>query len=116
MAYRRTPRIQARLEAQRAGLIAAATDILAESGLRGSFVPLRLRVLTFGFETVGTWVEEVKALIAGRNEPVTLDWLYRKLAGSPKARRNPNWKAKIRQTLQRGPFEALGGGVWQQEG
>ncbi|TIR24004.1 MAG: adenine methyltransferase [Mesorhizobium sp.] len=92
---------------------ADCADILAESGLKGSFVPLRLRVLTFGFETVGTWVEEVLALIAGRNEPVTLDWLYRKLAGSPKARRNPNWKAKVRQTLQRGPFEALGGGVWQ---
>ncbi|CDX26799.1 conserved hypothetical protein [Mesorhizobium plurifarium] len=91
-----------------------SADILAESGLQGSFVPLRWRVLTFGFETVGTWIEEVMALIAGRNEPVTLDWLYRKLAGSPKAKRNPNWKAKIRQTLQRGPFEALGGGVWQQ--
>ena len=35
MAYRRTPRIQARLEAQRASLIAAAADILAESGYAG---------------------------------------------------------------------------------
>lgn len=90
-----------------------AADILAESGLKGTFVPLRLRTLMFGFETVGTWVEEVMKVIEGRNEPVTLDWLYRALAGSPKAKRNPNWKAKIRQTLQRGPFEPLGGGVWE---
>ena len=88
-------------------------DILAASGLKGNFVPLRLRALTFGFECVGTWIDEVKKAIAGRNEAVTLDWLYRALAGSPKAKRNPNWKAKVRQTLQRGPFEPLGDGVWQ---
>ena len=35
MAYRRTPRIQARLESQRASLITAAADILAESGYAG---------------------------------------------------------------------------------
>lgn len=90
-----------------------AADILAESGLKGAFVPLKLRALTFGFEDVGSWVEEVVKVVAGRNEPVTLDWLYRALANSPKARRNPHWKAKIRQTLQRGPFAPLGGGVWQ---
>lgn len=88
-------------------------DILAECGLKGSFVPLRLRALTFGFESIGTWVEEVMKAIAGRNEPVTLDWLYRALAGSPKATRNPHWKAKVRQTLQRGQFEPLGDGVWR---
>lgn len=93
-----------------------AADILAESGLKGIFVPLRLRALTFGFDNVGSWVEEVLKVVAGRNEPVTLDWLYRALACSPKAKRNPHWKAKIRQTLQRGPFEPLGGGVWQAAG
>jgi AcrR family transcriptional regulator len=35
VAYRRTPRIQARLEAQRASLISAAAEILAESGYAG---------------------------------------------------------------------------------
>lgn len=90
-----------------------AADILAQSGLKGAFVPLKLRALIFGFGTVGTWIEEVLKLIAGRDEPVTLDWLYRQLANSPKAIRNPNWKAKVRQTLQRGPFEPLGGGVWK---
>ncbi|TJU93327.1 MAG: DNA methylase N-4/N-6, partial [Mesorhizobium sp.] len=39
--------------------------------------------------------------------------LYRALAENPKSERNPNWKAKVRQTLQRGPFEPLGEGVWQ---
>lgn len=96
-----------------AGYGADCADILAESGLPGAFVPLRLRSLTFGFVSVGSWVDEVVKLIAGKNEPVTLDWLYRAMSGSPKAQRNPNWKAKVRQTLQRGPFERVDSGVWQ---
>lgn len=35
MVYRRTPRIQARLDAQRAAILAAAGDLLAESGYAG---------------------------------------------------------------------------------
>lgn len=35
MAYRRTPRIQARLDAQRAALVGAAADVLAEGGYAG---------------------------------------------------------------------------------
>jgi AcrR family transcriptional regulator len=35
MAYRRTPRIQARLDTQRAALVTAAADILAEDGYAG---------------------------------------------------------------------------------
>lgn len=35
MAYRRTPQIQARLDAQRGAILAAATDLLAERGYAG---------------------------------------------------------------------------------
>lgn len=91
-------------------------DILAQSGLRGNFVPLKLRCLTYGFKTIGTWLEEVMKVMRDRNEPVTLDWLYRALDGSPKAERNPNWRAKVRQTLQRGRdrglFDQIGDGAW----
>ena len=38
MAYRRTPQIQARLDAQRAALVTAATTILAEAGYAGCSV------------------------------------------------------------------------------
>src|ERR687888_472630 len=38
MAYRRTPRIQARIDAQRASLVDAAAAVLAESGYAGCTV------------------------------------------------------------------------------
>ncbi len=88
-------------------------DILAESGLPGQFVPLKLRTLIFGFSEVGSWVEEVAKVLRTANAPMTLDRLYRALASSPKAKRTNTYRAKIRQTLQRGPFEPLGDGVWQ---
>ena len=86
---------------------------LAASGIPGAFVPLRLRSLTFGFASIGSWVDEVMKVMKRAGDAVRLDDLYRELASNPKASRNPNWQAKIRQTLQRGPFEPLGGGVWQ---
>ncbi|MES0071903.1 DNA N-6-adenine-methyltransferase [Mesorhizobium sp. M0058] len=86
---------------------------LAASGIPGAFVPLRLRSLVFGFASIGSWVDEVLKVMQHAGDAVRLDDLYRELAGNPKAGRNPNWKAKIRQTLQRGPFEPLGDGVWK---
>ena len=86
---------------------------LAASGIPGALVPLRLRSLIFGFASIGSWVDEVMKVMKRAGDAVRLDDLYRELASNPKASRNPNWQAKIRQTLQRGPFEPLGGGVWQ---
>lgn len=89
-------------------------DILAQSGIPGAFGPLRLRTMIFGFASVGSWVEEVLRVMQEHGgASVHLDTLYRALADSPKAQRNPNWKAKIRQTVQRGPFEPEGNGVWK---
>lgn len=94
---------------------AADADVLAGCGLPGAFIPLRLRSMIFGFTSVGSWVDEVAKVIERAGEAMHLHDLYRELAGSPKARRNPHWREKIRQTLQRGPFLPLGGGVWQVE-
>ncbi|MGB3833771.1 MAG: DNA N-6-adenine-methyltransferase [Mesorhizobium sp.] len=91
----------------------ADSDVLASCGLPGAFVPLRLRSLIFGFASVGSWVDEVTKVIERAGEAVHLDTLYRALADSPKAQRNRHWREKIRQTLQRGPFEPLGDGVWK---
>lgn len=89
-------------------------DILSQSGIPGAFVPLRLRTMIFGFSAVGSWVDEViKVMKRHGGDAIHLDTLYRALADSPKAQRNTNWKAKIRQTVQRGPFEAEGKGVWK---
>lgn len=88
-------------------------DLLAEAKIAGQFVPLKLRGFLLGFQEPGSWVEEVKAIMARRDGPMTVAQLYKALADSPKARANRHWKAKVRQTLQRGPFEPQGNGVWQ---
>lgn len=88
-------------------------DVLAACGLPGAFVPLRLRSLIFGFASVGSWVDEVMKIMERAGAAIHLQHLYQALGESPKARRNHNWQAKIRQTLQRGPFEPLGDGVWK---
>lgn len=88
-------------------------DILASCGMPGAFVPLKVRAFAFGFEEPGSWVEEVRKIMERADRPMTVAELYKCLADSPKAKRSPSWKAKIRQTLQRGPFEPKGGGVWQ---
>ncbi len=87
-------------------------DVLAFCGLDGQFVPLRL---TRGVVIVGlsqTWRDVVLQCCTKRG-PVALAELYRVLAGHPKARRNPNYQAKIRQVLQHGPFRRVGRGQWE---
>lgn len=88
-------------------------DLLLNSGIPGAFVPLKVRAFALGFQEPGSWVEEVRKVMERADRPMTVAQLYKALADSPKARRNGNWKAKVRQTLQRGPFEPQGGGVWE---
>lgn len=88
-------------------------DMLAAMDAPGVFVPLRLRAFSFGFAEPGTWIEEVRKIMERADRPMTVAQLYRAMADSPKARRNPSWRAKVRQTLQRGPFEPKGDGVWE---
>lgn len=88
-------------------------EMLAGCGLPGAFVPLRLRSLIFGFASVGSWVDEVMKVMQHAGDAVRLDTLYQALGESPKAQRNRHWREKIRQTLQRGPFEPLGDGAWK---
>lgn len=88
-------------------------DLLAEAKIPGQFVPLKLRGFLMGFQEPGTWVEEVRAIMQRADRPMTVAQLYRCIADSPKAKRNSNWRAKVRQTLQRGPFAPQGDGVWE---
>lgn len=88
-------------------------DILAACGIPGAFVPLKLRSFSFGYVEPGSWIDEVRKVMERADRPMTVSQLYRCLAGNPKAKRNPNWMAKIRQTLQRGPFAPKGDGVWE---
>lgn len=51
--------------------------------------------------------------VKAQRGPVRLDELYRAFAQHPKTRRNRNYQAKIRQVLQRGPFERVERGTWR---
>jgi hypothetical protein len=90
-----------------------SADVLSQCDIPGAFVPLRLRAFAFGFDEPGSWVEEVRKVMERADRPMTVAQLYKCLADSPKAKRTNTARQKIRQTLQRGPFEPLGGGVWQ---
>lgn len=63
-------------------------------------------------EAPATWREAVLGVLKDELGPVSLSDLYRALARHPKAKRNPHWQAKVRQTLQQGPFRREGRGLW----
>lgn len=90
----------------------ADQEILADCGLPGAFTPL---VLPAFFRVVfsPTWRAAVVEWAQAQGGQIVLSEAYRALQSHAKARRNPNWRAKIRQTLQRGPFRRVGPGVWE---
>ncbi len=94
----------------------ADADVLAGCGLEGRFVPLRMPRLWAIAAVDVTWGEAIAAWLRAHPGPVHLSEIYRAFAGHPKAKRNPNHQAKIRQILQRGPFQRVGRGVWAAEG
>lgn len=88
-------------------------DVLAACSLPGRFVPLTLRSMIAGYDLPRTWMEEVTDAMTRFGAAVSLDTIYRALASSSKAKRNPHYQAKIRQILQKGPFERVDRGVWR---
>ncbi|MBO3760396.1 DNA N-6-adenine-methyltransferase [Ciceribacter sp. L1K22] len=88
-------------------------EILSGSGIAGKFVPLLLpRFWSIG-ATRGTWRDAIVSFLKHCDGPVRLDELYRAFAHHPKASTNPNYDAKIRQELQRGPFRRIDRGLWE---
>jgi hypothetical protein len=87
-------------------------DRLAACDLPGALTPLRFARFVMVAATSGSWREEVLAYVRTCTGPVSVSDLYRAFARHPKAARNPNWKAKVRQTLQRGPFERQARDAW----
>jgi hypothetical protein len=88
-------------------------DVLAECGLDGAFVPLRLPRSVVALALMPTWREAVLDWLGERRGPVELTEIYRAFAHHPKAAGNPNWRAKIRQVLQQGPFRRVRRGQWE---
>lgn len=96
-------------------------DILAHSGIDGHLVPLRLPrgiVIPLSLHCLdnvagdATWRDAVGRWLREQRGPVALDELYRAFSGHPKARRNPNYRAKIRQVLQHGAGRRVARGQW----
>jgi len=90
-------------------------DVLGGCGLEGHFVPLRLPRALVAVIIGQTWSEVLEGLMSKQSGPVALQDIYRALAGHPKTRSNNHWRAKIRQTLQRGRFKHCEKGVWGYE-
>ena len=88
-------------------------DVLALCGLDGQFVPLTLpRIFAVALRRQ-TWREALSEWMAAQPGPVTLAEIYRAFARHPKAANNRNVDAKLRQELQRGPFQRVGRGAWR---
>lgn len=88
-------------------------DRLASSGLAGAFVPLQLPRAYLVLAVRTSWVEAVVEFARAGSGPVNVEELYRAFASHPKARGNRHWRAKLRQSLQRGPFRRSARGTWE---
>lgn len=87
-------------------------EVLAFCGLPGRFDPLQLpRLIAVGV-LEQTWLQAVREWLSAQDGPVRLDDVYRAFARRPRARRNPNYQAKIRQVLQQGAGRRVARGVW----
>lgn len=75
-------------------------DRLAACDLAGAFVPLRFArfILVAGMDE--SWAEAMRSFLAGQRGTVSVSDAYRHFARHPKAQRNRNWRAKVRQKLQ----------------
>jgi hypothetical protein len=88
-------------------------DILATCGLPGKFVPLALPRSVLALAVSGTWRDELMAWMRARRGPVRLADLYEAFRDHPKARGRKHYREKLRQVLQRGPFERTASGEWR---
>ena len=59
-----------------------------------------------------TWKDVVAAVLSKLGRNASLDDIYREIDGHEKCRTNPNWQAKVRQTLQRMNAYHTSRGVW----
>jgi len=92
-------------------------DVLASCGLDGAFVPLSclgqtVFIARHEADPDITWRELIEGIAAQHGGRLNLDVAYAMIQGHPKAARNPNWKAKVRQTVQRVGFTRTGKGEY----
>lgn len=74
-------------------------DRLAASDIDGVLVPLRFPRFMVVAAPDSSWASILRKWMATQPGPVRISDAYRYIARHPKAQRNPNWKAKVRQKL-----------------
>lgn len=93
-------------------------DILSRICLDGTFVPLRLRFRHLPLlekRKVGSWADELLDVMREVGSASVAD-IYEAFRDSAKIAKNPNWRAKVRQHLQRGPYRNIARGEWEYAG
>jgi hypothetical protein len=88
-------------------------DVLAFCGVDGQFVPLCIPRSVIVAALDPTWAEALDRAMPPKGSTIRLDELYRAFAGHPKAKANPNYRAKLRQQLQLGDYRRVGRGEWE---
>ena len=71
-----------------------------------------LRQLDIRDSASATWKDVVASVMNRLGDRATLDQIYSEVEGHEKTKANPNWQAKVRQTLQNGDFRHVQRGVW----
>ncbi len=61
---------------------------------------------------MSTWKDVIAAVMDKLGAEASLETIYNEIEGHKKCESNPNWKAKVRQTLQAGGFRNVSRGVW----
>lgn len=72
--------------------------VLSRFNQEGKFLPIRFKLCA---ELRTTWRRLVRFLMSQCAGVCTLEQLYALVSEHPKCAANPNWKAKVRQTVQR---------------
>lgn len=74
-------------------------DRLAAAELEGAFVPLRFARFAVVAGLDLSWSQIMREWVSRQHGTVSVSDAYRFFARHPKAKGNPNWKAKVRQKL-----------------
>lgn len=88
---------------------------LADAPFEGKFIPLRIpaAVMVELPPSAITWQDLIHAVMERQGGNVDIATLYVLLQHHPKATRNPHWRDKIRQVVQREPFQRIDRGVYR---
>ena len=96
----------------------AGTPTWRTGRIPGGFEPLHfargvlVASIADNADTQATWRAIISRALQDYPGPVPVAELYRRLADHPRTSANPHWRAKIRQTLQRGAGVSVGHNQW----